>query len=139
MDQDADVVQFMIKKVEPMLSQPEQTIIQKGDRGNRVFFIAKGHCDVFIEDHMKQIQNYKTLDQGTLFGEISIIFQIRRTVTVKSQNYSTQTFLTHKNFYEVMEFSPDTFLKIQKYSLHYDDPWTQFKIKLLSQVDYFKN
>ena len=56
----------------------------KNDTPEKVFFIAKGQCDVTLQDHMKQERIIRKLDQGELFGEIALIFSCVRTATVKT-------------------------------------------------------
>ena len=55
-----------------------------------------------------------------------------------SENYTTLAYLMEKNFLELWDYSPDTFHMIKNHAITYkDDPWINFKIKLLKQIDYF--
>ena len=80
---------------------------------------------------MKQNRVIRTIAQGELFGEVAGIFSCHRTATVKSETYSTLAFLAQKDFLELWDYSPDTFYLIREKALSYNDPWIQFKIKLL--------
>ena len=87
---------------------------------------------------MRQQKVIRTLNQGVIFGEVALIFSCMSTTSVISQNYTTLAYLTLKSFLELWEYSPDTFYMIKSQALSYeDDPWINFKIKMLEQVDYF--
>ena len=42
-------------------------------------------------------------------------------------------------FYDLCNRFSDVFIKMKQNALDYNDPWKIFKLKLLSQVDYFEN
>lgn len=79
-----DVIKYMIQQVSPQLSLPEMSIILKNDQPDNVYFIAQGQCAVSLIDHMKNNRVIRMLEQGELFGEVSLIFSCLRTATVKS-------------------------------------------------------
>ena len=99
------------------------SIILKNDQPDKVYFIAKGSCDVTLLDHMKNDRVIRTIEQGELFGEVALIFSCQRTATVKSENYSTLAFLTQKDFVELWDYSPEIFFLIREKALSYNDPW----------------
>lgn len=88
---------------------------------------------------MRSRRVIRTIQQGEIFGEVALIFSSVRTATIVSENYTTLAFLMEKNFLELWDYSPDTFHMIKNHAIAYkDDPWINFKVKLLKQIDYFK-
>jgi len=44
----------------------------------------------------------------------------------------------HKRvFYDICSNYPDILVKMKKKALQYNDPWKQFKVTVLKQIDYF--
>lgn len=96
----------MVPKLETMLNIPEDVIVRQGEDeedGKAMFFIAKGKCAVNYKGPNKQEHNdYKILKPGDYFGEISLIYDCRRTMTVISKNYSTMAKLSKALFLELL-------------------------------------
>jgi CRP-like cAMP-binding protein len=44
-----------------------------------------------------------------------------------------------KVFYDLCNSFSDIFIKMKQRAVSYRDPWKQFKIKLLNQIEYFKD
>lgn len=81
---------------------------------------------------MRNRRVIRKIEQGGLFGEVALIFSSVRTATIVSENYTTLAYLKERNFLELWDYSPDTFHLIKNHAINYnDDPWIQFKIKLL--------
>ena len=86
---------------------------------------------------MKQNVYVRSIFQGDYFGELALLTQTPRSATVKSSNYCTLAVISKSLFYDLCTSFPDVFLKMKKKALNYSDPWKQFKLKLLQQIDYF--
>ena len=56
-----DLIDFLINDISTKLSIPEDTLIQQGSAGENLFFIAKGDCEVWVKDHMKNNRNIRQL------------------------------------------------------------------------------
>lgn len=87
---------------------------------------------------MRSKISHKFLQEGQLFGEVSSIFNCHNSATVRSLNYSAFAYLKDKSFLGMEEISPDIIQKLRIQALEYDDPWIQFKVKILGQLYYFK-
>ena len=75
------------------------------------------------------------LDKGEYFGELAIIYNCKRTATVRTANYCTFAKIQSEVFLKTCS----TFMKkIQHSTLKYDDKLRRFKIKLLKQIEYFE-
>ena len=77
------------------------------------------------------------LSQGDYFGEVSILTDTPRTASVKSSNYCTMACIHKRVFFELCNSFPDILIKMKKKALQYKDPWKEFKLTVLKQVDYF--
>jgi CRP-like cAMP-binding protein len=56
-----------------LLFYPEQEVFKQGDTGTKIYFIARGECDVFINDEYGTSSYTKTLERSDYFGEVSIL------------------------------------------------------------------
>ena len=48
-----DIIDFLINDIVTLLYLPEDVIISQGQNGANFFFIAKGDCEVWVKDHIK--------------------------------------------------------------------------------------
>ena len=79
-----------IKEIIPFLKKPDDIIIEQGTASESFYFIAEGQCQVIVTDLWGKDQlNPKNLNPGDSFGELGIIFNCKRTATVKTTNYCT--------------------------------------------------
>eukprot|EP00356_Strombidium_inclinatum_P000435 CAMPEP_0170510830 /NCGR_PEP_ID=MMETSP0208-20121228/65975_1 /TAXON_ID=197538 /ORGANISM="Strombidium inclinatum, Strain S3" /LENGTH=122 /DNA_ID=CAMNT_0010794319 /DNA_START=887 /DNA_END=1255 /DNA_ORIENTATION=+ len=88
---------------------------------------------------MKQQVFIRQLCQGDYFGEISILTDSVRTASVKSQNYCTMACIHKRVFYELCNNFPDILIKMKKKALEYNDPWKEFKMTVLKEIEYFRD
>jgi len=86
---------------------------------------------------MKNEVMVNSLKQGDYFGEIAILTDSVRTASVKSSNYCTMACIHKRVFYDLCNNFPDILIKMKRKALEYKDPWKEFKITVLKQVDYF--
>ena len=82
----------------------------------------------------------KTLRPGDFFGEISLLFGCRRSATVKSRSYCGCSFLTNKDFRQLIAnhgfFKKYLIMNIMK---SYHDELRVFLVTCLKEIDYFKD
>ena len=50
---DQDIIDFLLNDIKTLLYIPEDTIIQQGQEGTNLYFIAKGECEVWVKNHKK--------------------------------------------------------------------------------------
>jgi CRP-like cAMP-binding protein len=86
-----DIINAFIKDIIPFLRKPDDIIIEQGTEAYHFYFIAEGSCEVTMIDYKNnQAKSMcRELNQGNYFGEIGLIFNCKRTATVKSTNYCT--------------------------------------------------
>ncbi len=73
-------------------------IIQKGDPGNRFFIIISGTVEV-IDEHGTTLA---TMQQGEVFGEMSLLSGERVTITIMAASPCQLAVMTQKNFKHVL-------------------------------------
>lgn len=56
-----DIIDFLINDISTLLYLPEDVIICQGQNGTNFFFIAKGDCEVWVKDHLKNSKYVKQL------------------------------------------------------------------------------
>lgn len=126
----------MIKDIIPYLKKPDDIIIEQDEEAFHFFFIAEGQCEVSLCDHKKSITHIpKLLNQGDYFGEVALIFDCKRTATVKSTNYCTFARIEKPVFLNTSNMFRQS---LRQNTYNYTDGFKKFKIKLLKQIEYFE-
>lgn len=130
------VVHKLISGITPFMQRPDDVVIWIDEEPNNFYFIAEGQCQVSILNHMgKEVNVEPALEQGAFFGELAILFNCKRTATVRSNNYCTFAQI-NKNIFKRQ--CSHFITKIKNHTIHYQDMLKKFKIKLLKQVEYFE-
>ena len=52
---------------------PEEVVIRQGQMPNKLYFISKGECEVYVQDENRLDTFVQTLTPGKYFGEIALI------------------------------------------------------------------
>ena len=64
-----------------------------------MYFISKGDCIVNVKDRFETTHvAHRLLVEGDHFGEIALIYNCKRTVSVISRNFNTMASLNKTNF-----------------------------------------
>lgn len=132
------LVGFLSKQLMHKFVQPEEVVIKQFDTGQDLFFISSGVCEVEVLDHSKQSHKVKLLQQGHYFGEISAIFGIERTATIRSVDYSNLAVLSSEKvpllFAKYPQIKKTFLLNISNYK----DPYRIFVEKILGKLKYLE-
>ncbi|WP_115708017.1 cyclic nucleotide-binding domain-containing protein [Legionella sainthelensi] len=86
--------------------KPEETVIEQGEIGDRLYIIIKGTVQVSVKTHSMGWKRVNTLGPGDVFGEIAILRNIRRTariVTITACQFLT---INAKDFLDVYQYFP---------------------------------
>lgn len=78
----------------------------------------------------------RALTQGDYFGELALLTDSTRQASIKSINYCTLAGINQKSFKKMYNRYSEVYVSFKQAALDYRDPWKQFRIKLLEQVDY---
>lgn len=143
---ETDVINNIVKRMDTMLKTPESILCQQDDEvtpeNDEFYFIAKGRCKAMIKDKFNdRFEEIKVrdLEPGMHFGEISILYQCKRSATVIATNYCTCAKITRPNYNELLQIYPNLNDLIRMHILEYDDPLKIFLEISLNQINYFKN
>ena len=65
-------------------------LIHRGQDSNYIFFLSKGIIEIYIDDprYGKIEEEYFELEQGSIFGEIGVLLQTKRSAYARAQDYS---------------------------------------------------
>jgi len=65
-------------------------VIQRSHDSNFIFFLSKGVIEIYIDDprYGKIQDEYFELEQGSIFGEIGVLLNTKRSAYARAQDYS---------------------------------------------------
>lgn len=88
---------------------------------------------------MKHNNLIRYLEQGDFFGEIALLTDTERSATIKSTNYCTLAGISRETFHDMCDRFNEIYFQLRQKALKYSDPWKQFRLKLLKQIDFFES
>jgi len=131
-----DQIKEFISDMIPLLHKPDDTIIEEGDKGKYFYCLAVGKCSVLHKNYPNcPNEKPKMLKAGDYFGELSLIFNCRRTCSIKSQNYSTLARIEQDKF---LKSSRQFILQLRNETLNYKDRYKCVKLEMLKTIDYLE-
>ena len=105
-----------------------------------MFFISKGSCQVQVRDKFNDRFETKTvriIEEGSQFGEISMLYRCRRSATVTSIYYLYCAKMTREHYEELTVIYPHLNDLHKQVIMSYDDPLMVFLDISLNKLDYF--
>ncbi len=84
-----------------------EVIVRQGDPGDAVYIIAEGEAEVLLTDDGGKELSLGTMGRHTLFGEIAVLGQGRRTTTVKAKDRVVTYKISAQLFLELVRSSPE--------------------------------
>eukprot|EP01060_Flectonema_neradi_P002181 TRINITY_DN1132_c0_g3_i3.p1 TRINITY_DN1132_c0_g3~~TRINITY_DN1132_c0_g3_i3.p1 ORF type:complete len:895 (+),score=172.55 TRINITY_DN1132_c0_g3_i3:2585-5269(+) len=90
--------------------EPDQVIIQAGDEGAEMYFLAHGYCDVYSPTG----QHWGTIRSGGFFGEMALFSNAKRNATIKALTYCDLFVLQKDKFLVIMDKYHDLQRAVQK-------------------------
>lgn len=91
----------LARVLRPVLAVPGETLIQAGERGNEMYFIAAGVVEVLVKG--RRIR----LGPGQFFGELALLRGRRRTATVRAMDYCRLLRLQGRDFRDFLRSHPE--------------------------------
>ena len=105
-------VHELTTKLVPLVIEPNQRVMKKGERGTNMYFITFGSFNIVIDDGTVVF----TLRKGNFFGEIALLHNVKRTATIDCDKlrYANVLMLEKKDFEEVTTTFPDCLSQVYK-------------------------
>ena len=91
---------------------PKDVVIFKGDFGNEMYIIRKGEVRVLAT--VRDFSHPILLQDGSFFGEIALVMEVRRTVTVKATTVCDLNVLSKTDFEAVLLEFPEFAAKMSR-------------------------
>jgi len=112
-----------------------------------MYFIRNGKFSVHIKtDHLRPILDEENqpkpvtyLIDGDHFGEIGMIFDSKRTATIRSENYGTLAMLKKVHYTELCKTFDSMAPLFKKQIFKYQDEQTAWLMIEMDKIDYFKS
>lgn len=130
---------YIIQHLQHRFLRPETALTIQGDEGKEFFYVVQGSCHVSVFDEFKQSHIIRVLHVGEYFGELSLIYNIKRTASVHTVTYTSVAFLSEEDFVSIITSFTDTVRIFKKEANKYNDHWKHFVITSLMKVPYFKS
>lgn len=95
----------------PVVSLPGDTIVRRGEIGQRIYFINKGSVEVLSIDEGAVVA---TLNDGDFFGEMALLSSEPRANTVRAVDYCNLYVLGRDKFDQVLDDFPEFAAEIRR-------------------------
>jgi CRP-like cAMP-binding protein len=92
--------------------EPSEVIVRQGDPADAVYIIAEGETEVLLTDDAGTEISLGTMGRHTLFGEIGVLCQGRRTTTVKAKDPVVTFKISAPLFLELVRSSPEIGMQV---------------------------
>ena len=92
----------LIMALKPVVFQPGDLVIRKGEIGRELYLISRGEVEV-IDGSGNVVA---TLGEGNFFGEISLLTSAPRNATVRAKSYCDFFVLDKSEFTRVLRDRP---------------------------------
>lgn len=128
----------IIQKLSTRLCKPEDILINRGTESDCIYFLSKGIIEIYIDDPRQGMveDEYFELELGSIFGEIGVLLNTKRSAYARAQDYSILEVLT-KEDYRILCQNNHNFQKLLRQKMqNYSDSRTVFIKNLLRYYLY---
>lgn len=94
----------LLRQGKPMITLKDHTIIYKGDAAEEIFLLVQGHAEVLTSNDKITAA---ILSEGAYFGEIGILLDMKRTVTIRAMTDCICKAISKDKIYKILEKYPD--------------------------------
>ncbi|TNF85903.1 MAG: cyclic nucleotide-binding domain-containing protein [Gammaproteobacteria bacterium] len=106
-DLDVEVIEDIAEHIEIAEFHAGDMVVEKGQMGNRIYFIFEGKVEVQIPDPQGDIKRRIMLKKGEVVGEISLLINSTYSADIVAQTDTTAFFLNRQNFKDLIEKHPE--------------------------------
>ncbi|XP_068723461.1 cyclic nucleotide-gated channel-like [Montipora capricornis] len=89
--------------IRPVFYMPNQLIANKGDIGHHMFYIHRGRVEILCENNDEVLV---TLSEGQLFGEVSMVYNLPRSASVRAATPCVVFLLDRRDLNKVLRHYP---------------------------------
>eukprot|EP01114_Cavostelium_apophysatum_P007490 TRINITY_DN1959_c0_g1_i2.p1 TRINITY_DN1959_c0_g1~~TRINITY_DN1959_c0_g1_i2.p1 ORF type:complete len:732 (+),score=190.57 TRINITY_DN1959_c0_g1_i2:112-2307(+) len=100
-------INSVVQLLRPEIYTPNDIIVSEGDIGSEMFFISQGEVEVVVREKV-----VGTLDEGNFFGEIAILFESKRTASIRAKTYCDLFVLRKADLDKVLKSFPEEKISI---------------------------
>jgi CRP-like cAMP-binding protein len=97
---------------EIMSFAPGEVIVRQGDPADAVYIITEGEAEVLLTNDEGREIPLTTMGRNTLFGEIAVLCQGRRTTTVKARERVVTFKISARLFLDLVRTSPEIGMQV---------------------------
>ena len=101
----------LVLHLEPTVCLPGETIVRRGDRGRRIYFINRGTVEVLAPDDTAVLAK---LTDGDFFGEMALLGSQPRANTVRALDYCNLYALGRDRFDQVLADFPEFAAEVRR-------------------------
>uniref|UniRef100_A0A7S3GJZ9 Cyclic nucleotide-binding domain-containing protein n=1 Tax=Palpitomonas bilix TaxID=652834 RepID=A0A7S3GJZ9_9EUKA len=98
----------------PIIFLPSEYIVRAGEAGESMFILSKGSVAVLP---MSEDKVFAILRKGSYFGEISLLFEEKRTASVRAIEHCDCAELTATDFHKVLRHWPEVAVLMEEVAL----------------------
>lgn len=102
-DANESFVKMIVDKLVRKVFSPREIVIQQGEIGDEMYFIAHGEVEVIAGGH-----RVAYLGEGSMIGEIAMAMKTRRTATVRTVTFTELLSLSRRVFQHAARAVPET-------------------------------
>jgi len=95
------------KLLEPLRFETGETIVRKGERADRIYFLMEGEVSVVTELANGDLTRLSTLSRGMTFGELAAVSRAARSADVRADEAAACLALPLASFEQLSETRPD--------------------------------
>jgi CRP-like cAMP-binding protein len=92
--------------------EPGEVIVRQGDPADAVYIITEGEAEVLLTGDEGREIPINTMGRNTLFGEIAVLCQGRRTTTVKAKERVVTFKISSRLFLDLVRTSPEIGMQV---------------------------
>ena len=105
-----------------------------------MYILESGHCEILVKGPLNKKETFvRDIKPGNIFGEVALLHGTRRTASVRSRDHCTVAVINDESFFQMIDNFPELKNRIKKHSYQYDDHWKQYKMRAISDIEYFSN
>merc|ERR1719456_1481545 len=99
------LLSFLVVSFEEFVYSPGDLLVRKNEVGDTMYIVLRGAAVVCVDEACEK--PIKTLDEGSFFGEISLVFPFPRTAWIYAGSYIVLMQLDKDKFDNVLMTAPD--------------------------------